>query len=296
MVGLALVHFAVVELKPVIAAGMSSLSICRTMFKNTYKNQVPCTCNDGCTQQDTIEEQDQMLQTAMTSFTPGFHQEGDCTRVRVDNAHFASVFYYLLVVSWAVVLFSCVVMFLVEAFKRRFSSVASGAYLVFTLELEHRCLYRVILRSWTVLFVVVFITGLVSMISHNVDFHLVWVIVQSEIIPIFVLLASMHHLLSPTNLKEFSAWDLEKMRQIRFRRSWSDIFVDSNDNLYHRIGRILTKGTELCEPSTPRNHVEIFHDDMAMGHQLLFLTHVLQISSAPLCLFRNYPSAAITVV
>eukprot|EP00438_Fugacium_kawagutii_P000651 Skav200662 [mRNA] locus=scaffold6804:22599:23919:- [translate_table: standard] len=246
MVGLALLHFAAVELRPVIAAGMSTLSIFEAMFKNTYNHQVECTCKDGCTQQDTIEEHNLILQTAMTRFTPGFYEEGECTWVLVDMAiHYAGVFYYLLVVSWAVVLFSCVVMFLVEAFKRRFSSVASGAYLVFTLELEHRCLYRVILRSYTVLLVVAFIVGLVAMIIQTEDFYLVWVIVQSEVIPMFVLLASTQQLLSPTNLKEFSAWDLEKMRQIRFRRSWSDIFAERGK--YSQLRGLVTQDGDVYD-------------------------------------------------
>lgn len=241
MVGGALFHFVLVELRPVIAAGISTLTICGSMFKQAYNSQVACICEPGCTYQQTITHNSQLLQSAMMSFSPTFNGTTVCTRVGVgiSDKWYVSMFFFSLAGTWILVLVACITMFLVETCKQRFSSVCSGAYLVFTLQLEHRCVYRVIARAYTLGWILVFIAGVATILYQSKwKYGLVWNILLNEIIPWIVLLSSSQKLLSPANLKEFSSWDLEKMRQIRFRRSICSVLFDSNDDLYHRIGQI----------------------------------------------------------
>eukprot|EP00438_Fugacium_kawagutii_P031752 Skav201268 [mRNA] locus=scaffold1810:58911:60567:+ [translate_table: standard] len=238
MVFAALVHFILVELRPLIAAGMSSLSICGTMVQASYNHLSQCVCNDGCTQQETFEQNAFLLQAARMSLKPEFYGETECMWVAFESEIFyVTVFYNVLLWSWVLVLLMGIIMFLVEAFKQPFTSVQSGAYLVFTLQLEERCIYKVVVRTYVVSWCVLFLTGLlVILLQSNMDWHIVQVIFQNETIPIVLLLCSAEELLSPVNLEEFSAWNLEKLRKISFRRSYYSMLFGSNDELYLEIG------------------------------------------------------------
>eukprot|EP00435_Cladocopium_sp_Y103_P033859 s3303_g8.t1 len=93
------------------------------------------------------------------------------------------------------------------------------------------------IRAYIFCLCVGFIAGIVVILFQSkMNFHLMWTIAQREILPFLILLLMSLHLLSPANLKEFSAWDIAKLRQIHFRRSCCSVFLDSNDALYHRIG------------------------------------------------------------
>eukprot|EP00438_Fugacium_kawagutii_P028133 Skav213013 [mRNA] locus=scaffold2312:160166:160897:+ [translate_table: standard] len=240
MVGLALFHFVLVELRPLMTAGISTLSISRTMFQQAYRSYgTPSKCASECTMQECLEDNSRMLLSAMASFTPEYNATGTCTKVGVSEVHkwYVSMFFFLWIAAWSLILLTCIVMILVEMCQRRYSSWKSGAYLVSTLQLEHRPLYLVIVRTYILSWIVLFIAGLMLILYHtDWEFHIVWAILQAELIPCIVLLSSSQTLLSPTNMKEFSAWDLDKMRQIRFRRSIWKMLFSSNDALYNEIG------------------------------------------------------------
>eukprot|EP00438_Fugacium_kawagutii_P030292 Skav235055 [mRNA] locus=scaffold3697:141662:143174:- [translate_table: standard] len=140
MVGGAFLHFVLVELRPLIGAGISTLSIHRTMFQQAYRSSVPMICEADCNMQECIEQNSNLLQSAMTSFSRDFNSTLTCTRVWVfeEDKLGVTIFYYLLLTIWSLILLTCILMILVEMYKRRFSSLYSGAYLVFTLQLEHR--------------------------------------------------------------------------------------------------------------------------------------------------------------
>lgn len=241
MVGAAFLHFALVELKPLIAVGVTTLSIYAAMMQMTYNSEVPCTCMPGCTQQDTFDQNNALLQSAITSLTATFNATSACMSLQVvTGVHYGSWFYVFLLTAFLIVYSACLVMFIVEACKYKFSSIQSGAYLVFTLELEKRCLYRVVIRTYLFSLFIVFILGtILILVQSNMNFQLIWAIIQKEILPLLVLLMMSKQLLSPANLTEFSSWDLTRLRQVRFRRTCCSVLFDPNDALYQRIGRIL---------------------------------------------------------
>eukprot|EP00438_Fugacium_kawagutii_P028134 Skav213014 [mRNA] locus=scaffold2312:163927:164679:+ [translate_table: standard] len=240
MVGLAFFHFVLVELRPLIAAGISTLTISRTVFQQAYRSHgTPSKCAPECTMQECLEENSKMLLSAMASFNHEYYETGECTHVGVDEDHkwYISMFVFLWITAWILILLTCIVMMRVEMCRRQFSSWKSGAYLVSTLELVHRPLYRVMVRTYILSWIVVFIAGLtvILMLTHW-KFHIIWEILQADFIACIVLLSSSQKLLSPTNMKEFSAWDLDKMRQIPFRRSIWKMLFSSNNDLYNEIG------------------------------------------------------------
>ena len=238
MVGAALLHFIVVELRPLIGVVVSTMSIGGTMFKETYNSEVGCVCEPGCTMYQVFHQNSRLLQSALSTFSPTFNATSSCMSVEIPlKFNYAPWFYWSLLVAWLLVFSTCIVLFLVDAVKWRFSSVQSGAYFVFSMELEHRCSYKLMMRIYILCLFAGFIAAsIVILIQSNWNYSLMWTVLQREILPFIILVLSSLHLLSPHNLKEFSAWNLGKLRQIRFRRSCCGVFFDSNDALYHRIG------------------------------------------------------------
>lgn len=237
MVGAALFHFAMCELQPLIAVGISSLSICGTMLQQTYNSEVACTCVSGCTQKRTIDENSQLIGNGLRTYGSTYNGTSACMSVDFANFEYASGFYLFLLVSFWVVYSVCIITFIVEACKRRFTSIQSGDYFVFTLLLERRFFYRVLIRTYIIALYVAFIVGVVAILMQtNRDFHLMWTVVQGEILPLLVLLIMSRQLLSPTDLTEFYSWDEAKLRQVCFRRSWCTILLGKNDMLYNQIG------------------------------------------------------------
>ena len=221
MVGAAFIHFALVELRPVIAVGISSLSIYSTMIQQTYNSEVACICMPGCTQQQTIDQNNNLIRSAMTSFSPTFNATSSCMSVQIGNGfRYGPLFYAFLLVAWGIVFSMCIVMFVVEACNQRCTSIQSGAYFAFYPDLERRCLYRVFIWTYIFSLIVVFLVGIVViLLQSNMNFQLMWTIAQREILLLLVLLLSSQHLLSPTNLKEL----------VCFRRSCNSLLVDSNE-------------------------------------------------------------------
>lgn len=98
MVGLALFHFVLVELRPLITAGISTLSISRLMFQQAYRSYgIPSVCAPECSMQACLEENSNMLQSAMASFTREYNATGTCTKVGVAEVHkwYVSMFFPL---------------------------------------------------------------------------------------------------------------------------------------------------------------------------------------------------------
>ncbi len=240
MVGAALFHFALCELQPLVAVGISSFSVCATMLQQTYNSEVACTCVSGCTQKRTIDENTQLIGNGLRTYGSTYNATSSCMAVDFANFEYASAFYLYLLVSFWVVYSVCIIIFIVEACKRRFTSIQSGDYFVFTLLLERRLFYRVLIRTYIIALYVVFIVGTVAiLVQSNLDFNLLWTVVQGEILPLLILLITSRQLLSPADLTEFYSWDETKLRQVCFRRSWCTILLGKNDTLYNQIGGVL---------------------------------------------------------
>ncbi|CAK8989210.1 Hypothetical protein SCF082_LOCUS1712 [Durusdinium trenchii] len=236
MVGAALIHFVAVELRPLISLGVSSLSIYGALIQTTHNSETACTCVPGCTEQQTIDQNNNLLRSAMVSFSQ-FNATSSCMSVQIVTNFQYAWFYVFLLAALGIVLSICIGMFIVEACKQKFTSIQSGAYFAFTLELGQRCLYRVAIKIYIFSLVVVFLVGIVLiLIQFKMNFQLMWTVAQREIFPLLVLLLSSQQLLAPANLTEFSSWNMEKLRQVCFQRSWCGLFFDSNEALYQRIG------------------------------------------------------------
>mmetsp|Transcript_85186 Transcript_85186/g.264676 ORF Transcript_85186/g.264676 Transcript_85186/m.264676 type:complete len:310 (+) Transcript_85186:75-1004(+) len=236
----ALLHFVCVETRPLLIVLCAVVTLLRDTAVNLYEAnssvlEIPAAAS--CTIGQFREESASLYWQGLMSLDLYFHGSNQCAKVAWVGENYGTYFAIPVVGVVVITFLVLLVLFAKEAAFAENFGFNSGEYVVFTMKLEKRFVYKVIV--YTNIVSAVFLWSLASMFGcivgscPNVSDMVLYI--RKSLVQVLFLCYSFHSLLRPCDCTEFETWDEVMIKQVKFRRPWHGVFISSNDRLYQDL-------------------------------------------------------------